>query len=135
MRAALSLCLLVGFAAVHAAEPPPAHPQPPTPSITAESLLEDSKLPVPPVILDVRTTEEFAAGHVPGAIHHPVGDIEADASSIGVARDQRIVVYCRSGVRAQRAIDALRASGFTHVEHLDGDMLGWEAAGHPLQTP
>ena len=55
-----------------------------------------------PVILDVRTPEEYAAGHVPGAINIPHDQVRARLAEIDSAKDQPIVVYCRSGRRAAR---------------------------------
>jgi phage shock protein E len=85
------------------------------------------------VVLDVRTPEEYAEGHVPGAINMPHDTVSQHLSALSDARDKEIIVYCRSGRRAAIAIDALREAGFAHVTHLEGDMLGWEAAQLPVE--
>ncbi len=85
------------------------------------------------VLLDVRTAEEFAAGHVPGArnISHDVLGTRLD--ELADARDREVIVYCRSGRRSRIALEALRAAGFNRLAHLEGDWLGWEAAGRPIR--
>lgn len=79
-------------------------------------------------VLDVRTPEEFAQGHVAGAVNIPVQDLEARMDV--VPDDTEIIVYCQSGRRAAKAASLLRAHGHT-VTELDGSILGWRAAGLP----
>jgi rhodanese-related sulfurtransferase len=86
------------------------------------------------VVLDVRTAEEFAAGHVPGARNIPHDVIAARIAELDDARGSEIVVYCRSGRRSQLAIETLTERGFTRVAHLSGDFLGWQAANRPVET-
>ena len=82
-----------------------------------------------PVVLDVRRAEEFAAGHVDGAINMTHTDILANPSSVlTAAKDAEIILYCASGRRASMAIEALRKVGFTNLKHLEGDYPGWAAA-------
>ncbi|EKE69616.1 rhodanese-like domain-containing protein [Gallaecimonas xiamenensis] len=99
--------------------------------ISAEALLAKAQ---PPLVLDVRSPEEFMAGHVPGAINIPHTDIPKHLKSLAAARHQELVVYCRSGRRAQLAITALEADGFDQVKHLQGDWLGWQEAKLPVET-
>lgn len=84
------------------------------------------------VILDVRTPEEFAAGHVPGAINIPYAHLPVRISEIADAADKDIVVYCEVGVRAEEGAARLRESGFTRLLHLDGDMKAWQQSKRPL---
>jgi len=79
-------------------------------------------------VLDVRTPEEFAQGHVAGAVNIPVQDLEARMDV--VPDDAEIVVYCHSGRRAAEAASLLREHGHA-VTELDGSILGWRAAGLP----
>lgn len=75
-------------------------------------------------LVDVRTPEEFASGHLPGAINIPVQDLPGRAPEIGAVTD-RVVVYCRSGSRSARAARLLTEAGFTAV--LDGGaMAAWK---------
>lgn len=85
------------------------------------------------VILDVRTPEEFAAGHVPGAINIPYTHLPARISELPDAADKDIVVYCATGVRAERAASRFRENGFTRLLHLDGDMKQWQENQRPVE--
>ena len=83
------------------------------------------------VVLDVRTPEEFAAGHVPGAINVPHDQLAANLGK--VPRDKDIVVYCRSGRRTDIATGILVDNGYRRVAHLDGDMNAWLENARPLE--
>ncbi len=85
------------------------------------------------IILDVRTPEEFAAGHVPGAINIPYTYLPASISHLKDASEKDIVLYCESGVRAERAASRLRENGFTRLLHLDGDMKKWRENEQPTE--
>ncbi len=75
------------------------------------------------VVLDVRTPAEFAEGHVPGAINIPSAEVAARAAEL--PRDKDIVVYCRTGTRAEEALGVLGKSGFKRLFHLKGDYTRW----------
>ena len=83
-------------------------------------------------LVDVRSAEEFAAGHLPGAINIPIDQLETRMSELKWGNE--IVVYCLSGVRSARAIELLRAREFMHIEHLVGDYSEWESSGGPIET-
>lgn len=85
------------------------------------------------VILDVRTPEEFAAGHVPGAKNIPHDQLPNRLAELAGAKDKDIVVYCRSGRRSEMAINTLSSQGFERLLHLDGDMIKWEQEQRPLE--
>jgi len=72
-------------------------------------------------LVDVRTPEEYAAGHIEGAVNVPVDTVET--RDLG-AKDQPIVLYCGSGKRSARAAAALRAKGFARLYDL-GPMSAW----------
>lgn len=74
-------------------------------------------------LVDVRTPEEFAAGHLEGAINIPVGEVPARLAEFG-PKGEPIVVYCRSGARSSRAQKALKEAGYTQVHNL-GAMSRW----------
>jgi rhodanese-related sulfurtransferase len=84
------------------------------------------------VVLDVRTPEEFAAGHLPGAINIPHTEIGARVAELDGARDRDIVVYCRTGKRSAQALDVLEQSGFTRLFHLEGDYTRWSEEKRPV---
>ena len=94
-------------------------------------LLDRLAAPDPPLILDVRSAAEFAAGHVPGAINIPFYAVPFRAGELGPRRDAPIIVYCGHGPRAHLASAALRARGFTRIACLSGHWSQWRAAGYP----
>ena len=77
------------------------------------------------LILDVRSPEEYAAGHVPGAINVPYTYLPASISTLPDASSKDIVIYCETGVRSERAASRLREHGFQRLLHLQGDMKAW----------
>lgn len=87
------------------------------------------------LILDVRTPEEFAGGHVPGAVNIPYDQVSARLSELEPHRGNDIVIYCEKGGRAGKEADVLAGTNFPNLLHLAGDMSGWRAAGHPIANP
>ena len=77
------------------------------------------------MILDVRTPEEFAAGHIAGAILIPDYEIGEKAESVLTDKDQLILVYCRSGRRSKNAANELAALGYTNIKEFGG-INDWE---------
>lgn len=65
------------------------------------------------MVLDVRTPEEFAAGHLVNAVNIPFEQVAAEFAKRGIAKDTPVVLYCRSGRRSGIATDALVAAGYT----------------------
>ena len=86
-----------------------------------------------PLLLDVRTAEEYASGHVPGAVNIPHDQLASRLSEIATPRDEQVIVYCERGGRAGVATQTLEAAGFTKVRHLSGDMSAWRDAGLPTE--
>jgi phage shock protein E len=82
-------------------------------------------------VLDVRTPAEYAEGHVPGAVNVPHDQVAARLADI--PRDKDVVLYCRSGRRAQAAADVLAAHGYTRLNHLEGDMPAWLERNRPVE--
>ena len=74
-------------------------------------------------LVDVRSPEEYARGHLPGAVNIPVQQLDHRLAEVG-ARDGELIVYCRSGHRSARATEILRQNGFTKVHNL-GPMTAW----------
>ena len=83
------------------------------------------------LLLDVRSSEEYAEGHISGAIDVSHNNVKEKLSMLSEYKDKTVVVYCRSGRRAGIAENILVNSGFTQVKHLTGDMNGWLAADLP----
>ena len=86
---------------------------------------------VPPgaFLLDVREYEEWDAGHVPGAVHIPLGELGARYTELD--RTRPLYVICRSGHRSAHAAHALAGAGWDASNVADG-MMGWQAAGLPM---
>jgi rhodanese-related sulfurtransferase len=82
-------------------------------------------------LVDVREPREWADGHIPGAIHIPLGDIVRRSTEL--AKDQSVIAICRSGHRSLAATDALRDLGFADVASMHGGMIAWVQAGHPVE--
>jgi rhodanese-related sulfurtransferase len=103
-------------------------------SVSASELLAMIDSAEPPVIIDVRSPEEFKAGHVPGARNYPFWTIGVRASEFSELREEPIVLYCGFGPRATASALALRMRGFRGVRCLGGHWNGWVAAAHPTET-
>ncbi len=83
-------------------------------------------------LVDVREDEEWADGHIPGALHNPLSRFDVAA----LPKDRKVVVYCRSGRRTLQALDIAQNSGRPDVTtHFGGSWLAWTAAGEPVKTP
>ena len=93
-------------------------------NITAEEAKQIMDTETGYVILDVRTEEEFAEGHIEGAILIPNDEIAEKAEGILTDKDQKILVYCRSGRRSKLAAEALLALGYTNVWEFGG-IIDW----------
>ena len=77
------------------------------------------------IILDVRRSDEFAAGHIPNAINVPNESIGTDESPELPNKDQLIMVYCRSGRRSKEAAEKLVKLGYTNIVEFGG-ILDWK---------
>ena len=85
------------------------------------------------VLVDVREESEWAAGHVPGAVHVGKGVIERDIEAAVPDADAEIVLYCGGGFRSALAADALRQMGYRNVSSMDGGWRAWTEAGYPTE--
>jgi rhodanese-related sulfurtransferase len=97
----------------------------------AVSQVPAAQVPDDAFLLDVREPYEWAAGHVPGALHIPLGQLGARAGE--VARDREVYVICRSGHRSGSAAQALAGAGW-QVHNVSDGMHGWRAAGRPMAS-
>lgn len=84
-----------------------------------------------PVVLDVRTAEEFSKGHIDGALNIDWYDSSFVEKVSGFDHDRTVLVYCMSGRRSAAAADKMRAAGFVEVINLKGGIMQWRAAGFP----
>ena len=93
-----------------------------------------AKLAQPGVVLvDVRTAQEYAGGHIAGSVLIPLDDLERQAGGLLPDRNAPLVVYCHSGRRSQKAIGILKSMGYTKLANLDGGISNWQAQGLPVQ--
>ncbi|MDB5962060.1 MAG: sulfurtransferase [Massilia sp.] len=85
-----------------------------------------------PTIVDVRTPEEFAAGHLRDAKNIPLADLSTRIGELEKSKARPVVVVCQTGARADKAVRQLSAAGFADVVRLDGGLAAWQTAGLPV---
>lgn len=83
-------------------------------------------------LVDVREESEYAAGHLPRALHLGKGVIERDIERSIPKSDAPIVLYCGGGYRSALAADNLQRMGYTNVLSMDGGYRGWRESGYPI---
>lgn len=84
-------------------------------------------------LVDVRETEEFNEGHLPGAINIPLSLFQFRFNEI--PNDQPIVLVCARGGRSAMAADFMAQQGYSDLYNLDGGVMQWMNEGHPLDIP
>jgi molybdopterin/thiamine biosynthesis adenylyltransferase/rhodanese-related sulfurtransferase len=89
------------------------------------------------VLLDVRETQEWDAGHIPGAKHVPRGYLESRVEGvIGSDRSQKVVVYCASGQRSALAANTMKELlGYENVSSMNGGITLWKDRGYEVEVP
>lgn len=142
-RRALAALLVVGtmsvaFMTIATADEPvataPASAAVAVAPMSQEALLEhQSRHPDHLFVLDVRTPQEYAEGHVPGAVNVPHDQLASRLAE--VPKDKDVVLYCKSGRRAGIAAEVLAANGYQRLSHLEGDMPAWIEKGRPVAKP
>jgi rhodanese-related sulfurtransferase len=85
------------------------------------------------VVLDVRESSEYDAGHVLNAKLVPLGKLKERIGELEKYKDQPIVVVCRSGNRSGTACFILGKQGFNQAYNLAGGVLAWQKSGLPLE--
>jgi len=109
--------------------------------ITSHDVLRMQRSGAP--VVDVREPEEFADGHIPGAVNIPLGRLETDLQThpeivrraYAALRERPVVLYCLIGSRSARGAAALRRLGFADPVSLAGGILAWTGDGHPVVVP
>jgi molybdopterin/thiamine biosynthesis adenylyltransferase/rhodanese-related sulfurtransferase len=87
-------------------------------------------------LIDVRETEEFATGHLPGARHVPRGFLETRIEGTVPDRSQRVIVYCAGGTRSALAARTLQEElGYENVESMTGGITLWKDRGYKVEVP
>lgn len=105
--------------------PSPAHPEASKATVVPTVTREEAHALVQrgAKLVDVRSAAEYDEKHIDGAINIPVDELASRAGELG-SKDQPVVLYCKSGRRADRAAESLRGAGYTKVETLGG-MENW----------
>ena len=86
------------------------------------------------ILLDVRSPEEYASGYLQGALNIPHDRIEAEIAAVAPDKSAQVILYCRSGRRANTALETLRAMGYTNVSNYGGLEDAQERLGLPVVT-
>ncbi len=97
-------------------------------TLAATRLINDSQA----VVVDVRTPDEFAGGHLPNARNLPLGEFEQRSGELPAGKP--VLLYCAGGPRAGKAAGVLRKAGRAEVFTLAGGVQAWRQAGLPLVT-
>ena len=84
------------------------------------------------VILDVRTTQEFAEGHLSGAVNVDLMAPDFESRLRALDRGKSYLVYCRTGNRSAKAVQAMGRLGFRSVYHMFEGIVGWQKSAFPL---
>ena len=85
------------------------------------------------ILVDVREDNEWAKGHLPGAVHLGRGIIERDIEQTVPDPNAKLILYCGGGFRSALVAENLQKMGYTNVESMDGGWKGWLDAGLPTQ--
>ena len=100
--------------------------------VDTETLSQSMQAPesAAPLLLDVRSEEEFAVSHLRGAVRVEPG--QRSFVSLPIDRGTTVVVYCSVGYRSAAIVEALRASGVSEVRNLTGGIFAWAKEGRPV---
>ena len=105
------------------------------PEVSADDTARALAGPDAPVLIDVRETEEWETGRLPGATHVPRGFLELQIAEVAPDPGRPVVVYCGAGTRSIFAAEALQRLGYRAVASLAGGVQAWKDAGHPVDVP
>lgn len=100
---------------------------------TVDDVVARRKTGDPFVLVDVREESEYAAGHLPGAVHIGKGVIERDIERLVPDPATPLVLYCGGGFRSALAVDAIQKMGYTNAISMDGGWTAWTQKGHPVE--
>ena len=87
------------------------------------------------LVLDVREPDEFAAGHLPGAVNVPRGMLEFRIGELQPDGDAAILLYCKTSGRAALATQSLHSLGYTQLRSVAGGFDQWQADGLSVEKP
>jgi len=101
------------------------------PSISPAELHRQRESGSAPVVIDVRTPEEYASGHIPGAVNIPFDEVAERIAEVDSSHG--VALYCMIGPRARKGESALLATGYEPVFHIEGGLAAWRAADLPIR--
>jgi rhodanese-related sulfurtransferase len=84
-------------------------------------------------LLDVREAKEYAAGHLPNAVHIPLSELGGRGPELAKLKSRPVIMYCERGPRARAAGSMLTKLGFADIYHLTGGFRAWKDAGLPVE--
>jgi rhodanese-related sulfurtransferase len=87
----------------------------------------------PPVLIDLRTADEFKSGYIAGSVHIPVNEFMVDMTKLPTDKAAPVILICQSGHRGAMAMMAMRMLGYTNVNSLAKGINGWNADKLPLE--
>ena len=125
MKRTLKICLTMGLMSLLFG----CAPKPSFRSVDAEQFAREIEREEVQLV-DVRTAEEFAEGHIPGAMNMDVNGVAFEAQIATLDTDRPIALYCRSGRRSKVAAEKVAKAGFEVVD-LDGGILSWTGDKEP----
>ena len=102
-------------------------------SITGAEIVQRIREGTAPLILDVRSAEEFQGGHIFGAVNIPHDQLSERLAELEISESEQVVVHCQSSRRAAFAENVLSETGHTRVRDLEGHWKGWREAGLPTE--
>jgi phage shock protein E len=100
-----------------------------SPQIVKEAIESHKKV----IIVDVRTPEEYKAGHLKNSILLTLDTIDTKAAKILPNKNQLLYVYCRTGVRSKQAVSELKKFGYDNAHSMDGGITGWIDEGFTVE--
>ncbi|HEY0242368.1 MAG TPA: rhodanese-like domain-containing protein [Gemmatimonadaceae bacterium] len=85
------------------------------------------------IYFDCREPNEYALGHIPGAVFIPRGNLETKIEA-AIPRDKKVLIYCATGNRSALAADTMQQMGYTDVASMSGGFRGWVDAGGKVES-
>lgn len=86
------------------------------------------------IVIDVRTPDEYRAGHIPHSLNMPIDQLGRRLGELAGVKDRQFAVVCESGGRSKQGVEMLRRAGFQSVVDVPEGTRGWRASGRPLVT-
>lgn len=104
--------------------------------ITVDELFESFNSNKPPLILDIRSVQEFngAVGHIPNARSIPIMELKSNFENLQSYKDKEIITICPGGGMSMIAVELLEEAGFTDAKSLHGGLDLWVEKGYPITT-